>query len=341
MLGIKTKVANAQRLKLFLISGGHFAHGYKPVKSAGSISFPVSGRFEIPKWLDASFGNFAFKEEEAKPKSVFEALYGSIPAKQLDEVKRSFDIIGDIAVLEISGSIAKYAKKIGEAVLAVHHNVKAVLSKSSPMEGEYRVRKFSHVAGEKRTETLYVENGARMKIDLARMYFSPRLATERMRIARQVKPGENYLVLFAGCGPFALVAGRFCRGAKITGVELNPVACEYFERNIRLNKLSNVRCVHADVRRLGGEYLGAYDRIAMPLPKDAELFLPEAISFAKIGAMIHLYSFSEIESGFEKPLAAIGKACADAGRKFEIINKRVVRPFSPHVQQVVIDFRVF
>ncbi len=341
MLGVRTTLNHAQRLKMYIVSKNAAVHGAKPKKLGNYIFFPVKARLPVPEEFNAQFGDYSFEPDGENPKSVFDALSGKVPQESLELVKRSFDIIGDIAVLEIPPGAEKFSKEIGKAVLEVHHNLKVALAKSSPMEGEYRVRKFTHLFGENRTDTLYVENGARMKVDLAKMYFSPRLATERMRIARMVKPGEDYLVLFAGCGPFAIVAGRMCKSARITGVELNPDACEYFERNIKLNKLANVRCMHADVRKLGPEHKGKYDRIAMPLPKDAELFLSEAISFAKKGAVIHLYSFAEIESGYDKPLAAIASECAEAGRKFEVLNKRVVRPFSAHVQQVVIDFSVF
>ncbi len=340
MLGVRASLVFAQRLKLYIASRNLSLHGHKPKKSGGYIYFPIKEKISMPSEFNAEFGDYKFESEYLSPKSVFEAIENTVPKDSLEKVKRSFDIIGDIAVLEILPENLKYSEVIGNAVLDVHHNIKVVLAKSSPMEGEYRVRKFTYIAGENRTDTLYTENGIRMKVDLAKMYFSPRLATERLRIAKQVKPGEDYLVMFAGCGPFALIAGKLCKGTSVTGVEINPDACDYFEKNIKLNKLSNVSCIRADVRKMGKEHLGAYDRIAMPLPKDAEIFLSEAISFAKKGAIIHLYSFTEIESGYEKPLAAIEATCAKAGRKFVVLNKRVVRPFSSYVQQVVIDFKV-
>jgi len=40
-----------------------------------------------------------------------QSLKGIIPDKELEKVKSSFDIIGDIAVLEIPDEIKKYEKK--------------------------------------------------------------------------------------------------------------------------------------------------------------------------------------------------------------------------------------
>ena len=118
----------------------------------------------------------------------------------------SFDIVGSIAVLEVQGKMG--SKKIANQILSSHPNIKTVVKKSGGHEGKYRLQKFVHVAGEKTKETIHRENAVSIYLDIDRTYFSPRMATERLRVASQVKPGENVLVMFSGCGPFPLVIAK-------------------------------------------------------------------------------------------------------------------------------------
>lgn len=92
------------------------------------------------------------------------ALAGAeIIIEQFDTIKKSktieeilgfapsYEIIGDIAIL-LEGSI-----EVGKAILKVHRNVKTVLVPISPVEGEFRVRRYKVLTGENRTETVYRE----------------------------------------------------------------------------------------------------------------------------------------------------------------------------------------
>ena len=54
-------------------------------------------------------------------------------------------------------------------------------------EGALRLQRYEHLAGEDRTETVAVESGVGLKMDIARVYYSPRSAPERLRIAGLVK----------------------------------------------------------------------------------------------------------------------------------------------------------
>ena len=98
----------------------------------------------------------------------------------------SFEVIGDIAVVA-----EDYDKKVGEAIMAVHKNVKTVLVPTSSVAGEFRVREFKVLCGENRTTTTYRENGMVYEMDLAKVYFSPRLSTERKRVADLVNDSET------------------------------------------------------------------------------------------------------------------------------------------------------
>ncbi|MBA7599809.1 hypothetical protein ES703_06849 [subsurface metagenome] len=133
------------------------------------------------------------------PRNLREALRGQIPDEELKQV-RAFDIVGDIAVVKIPEKLLPKKQLIGQALMQVHHHVRTVLNQTTPVRGEFRTRELEVIAGEPRTETTHREGGCSFKVDLAKVYFSPRLATERLRVTKQIKPGEVVTNLFAGVG---------------------------------------------------------------------------------------------------------------------------------------------
>jgi len=139
-------------------------------------------------------------------------------------LKTAFDMVGDIAILEIDEGLRKKEKFIAESLLKSQKNIKTVLRKAGAHEGEFRVQKMRHLAGIKTKETMHKESNARLKLDVEKVYFSPRLSNERLRIAGQVKEGERILVMFSGCAPYPIVLAKNSKARQITGIEINPIA---------------------------------------------------------------------------------------------------------------------
>jgi len=116
-----------------------------------------------------------------------------------------------------------------------------------------------------------VENGVRLRLDLGKSYYSPRMAADRLIIAQQVQPGEVVGSLFGGVGPFALLMAKKQKDvAKVYSVELNPDAHHYAQGNILLNKLqSKVEAVLMDAVIACDTILkGICDRVCLPVPKE-------------------------------------------------------------------------
>jgi tRNA (guanine37-N1)-methyltransferase len=177
-------------------------------------------------------------------------LRKSLTTEELSHLKTAFDAIGDIAILEIDDELRKKEKFIAKALLDSQKNIKTVLRKDSAHEGEFRLQKMKHLAGEKRKETIHKESGCRLKLDVEQVYFSPRMGHERLRVAEQVKPGENILCLFSGCGPYPIVLSKNTDANFITGVEINPEGHKYALENIGLNKAENVAFLLGDAREV-------------------------------------------------------------------------------------------
>ncbi len=270
--------------------------------------------------------------------SLREVLMKKLPKEEAEKAVTSFDIIGDIAIIEVPEELEHREKEIGEAILEVHKSVKTVCKRAGIHEGVYRIRPVKVIAGENRTVTEYRESGARIRLDVSKVYFTPRLSYERERIAKQVKPGEVIGYWFAGVGPFGLVILKRVPNVKIYAIELNPEAVKWMKENVRLNRVEGRMIpILGNVREEAEKIPEKMDRIIMPLPKTGEDFLDLAFRHVKKGGVIHFYYIGDRKDPFTRAEEIIRRKAEETGSKYRIAFKRVVRPFSPGKVQVVFD----
>ena len=329
---VKVEKKKAEETRKKLASAGALDGSFVTGRDEKFVYFPVKGKVIGQKLVEKKLVK---REEHGMP--FYERLKG-LSTKEKEGLVKSFDIVGDIAVLEIPPALARREKEIAEAVMAVQHNIRVVAKKTGGTAGEFRIRPVAVVAGEKRTNTVYREGGCDFELDLNKTYFSGRLGTERERIANLVKKGERVLVPFAGVGPFAIRIAKKQPSARVVGIELNPDAEKYFEGNVARNKCNNATAILGDVAKLlPGKYKRWADRVAMPLPKDASEFLVNVIPCLKKGGVLHYYSFGEIDAPYKKAEKDVKEAAKKAGRKARIAFRRVVRPYSKSMEQVVVD----
>jgi len=260
-------------------------------------------------------------------------------------VPSSFDIVGSregaVAILEFPEGAPDHVKKaVAEALMKLHRNVRIVLAKASERRGAFRLREYEVIAGEGSTEVVHVEHGVRLKLDPTKVYFSPRDATERVRVASQVRPGETVMVMFAGVGPYALmIAKKQPLVEKVIAIELNPEAYRYMVENVRLNKLEGkVVPVLGDVRIEAKRWYGACDRVVMPLPKGAHEFLDRAFLCLKSrGGVIHFYHWAPEHDLFSEAYRLLEREAALRGMSVRILDARVVSEYAPCVYKVCVD----
>ncbi len=221
--------------------------------------------------------------------------------------------------------------EIAEAILREMKSVKCVYGQEGGIEGDFRLRRLRHLGGEERTTTLHRENGIRLKLDVETCYFSPRLSTERLRVAQKVTEGEKVLNMFAGVGPFSILIAKRTR---VWSCELNHSAFQYHVENNRLNKVERrVEMVEGDAMRLP-EVLAEevpFDRILMPHPSQSDLFLPAAVCMLAPEGAIHYYRHvsgedeEEAEANLRKELASIAPSLsASSVRRVRVIGPRYI-----------------
>lgn len=267
------------------------------------------------------------------------ALSKKLSKKQLALVPASFDVVGDIAIIEVPSELASKEKLLGETLLALHKTIKVVCKKVGIHAGEFRRQKLRIMAGERRKETLYKENNVRLKLNPEKVYFSVRLSGERKRIAAQVKSGESVLVMFGGVAPYAAVISKNASPKEVYSIEKNLAAHEYAVENIKMNKLTDVHLYHGDVRRIIPKLRKKFDRIIMPLPKSAGSFLDVALFVARKNTTIHFYDFLHIDE-FHKAKEKIHLACLVAKKKCRILRTIKCGQHAPRVFRICVDFKV-
>jgi len=270
-----------------------------------------------------------------------EALSKKLTKKEMAFFKKSFDLVGDIAQLEIQDELKKKEKIIAETLMELHKNIKVVVKKIGPTGGEERIRPVKVIAGEKRTETIHIENGFRYKLDINKVYFSPRLVTERARVTAQVNPKEFVFDLFAGVGVFAIPAAK--KAEKVVAIDINKDACNYLKENAMLNKVfSKMEIDCGNCRKIieNQKYKNCANRIIMNLPMHAGEFLNVAFKIAKKGAVVHFYCFLPEDELFEGGIKKIKDAAKIAGKKVKILETKRCGQLAPRIWRCAIDFKV-
>lgn len=274
-------------------------------------------------------------------------LKGKLSDRELALVYKSYDIVGDIAVIRISDSILHRKETIADALMKQHKQIKAVWRQSSPVSGDFRLRKLEWIKGDKRTETTYKEHGCQFKVDLKACYFSPRLGFERMRIAELVGDNNEVVVnMFAGVGAYSIIIAKHSMVDKIYSLDINPIAMQYQLENVLINKMINkVFPIKGDAAIVIEQQLKhVADRVLMPLPERAHEYLSSALSAIKLqGGWIHYYSFEyakKDENPIKKAKVMVTEKLNQMNVTFEIASNRIVRQTGPNWYQIAVDIKV-
>lgn len=337
----RVKKQDASIVKDYLINNNLLDNNYRVKKEDSYILFPVIQKFDLSKvkFVDSSFVN----EEAEKSKlqeipKLEDELKKILSEEEMQLVSKSQDVMGDIAIIEIPDVLISKEKIIAEVFLKCTPSINTVLKKGKH-EGEFRLQKLNYLAGIDKKETIHVENGARIFLHVEDVYFSPRMANERLRIAKLVQPKEEVLVMFSGAAPYPLVIAKNSEAKFIEGVEINPKGKEYGDISIKKNKLSNVCLYTGDVYQVVPKLQRKFDRVVMPAPHNANTFLKVALNALKEKGFIHFYDFVH-EDNFEKRAEDLIKEAAINGRIAKLLGVHKVGQNKPRMYRTCIDLEI-
>ncbi|MCE5213514.1 MAG: class I SAM-dependent methyltransferase family protein [Methanobacterium sp.] len=339
MIGLKIPKNQAEYVRRILLKYSMIDLKLKIKRQDNYVLIPLIK--EPPEEIIAEMGisqlevvHTSFEDHQRSPRSLKGYLEGQIVPEKIEEINKSFDIIGDIVILEIPEEFESIKYLIADAALKFTKR-RSIYRKGSKVKGIKRTRYLEFLAGEDISQTIHKEYGSRFMLDVRKVYFSPRLATERDKIVKQVKDDEIIIDMFAGVGPFSISIARQHEG-KIYAIDINPDAIYYLKRNIELNKVKGeIIPISGDVKKFLENNDIKADRIIMNLPGMACKFLKNAIKSLKEGGILHYYEFS---SDFNQPVTRIREAAGS--RKVTILDKRRVKSSSPGRWHMGIDAKI-
>ena len=247
----------------------------------------------------------------------------------------TYERLGDVVIIDEDDP--ERAEAIADAIMKSDIRAETVVNKQSKIKGEQRVRDWSVLAGDG-TETVHREYGAEFLLDIASVYFSPRLATERHRVVEQVDAGEQAFDMFAGVGPYAVPMAM--AGADVVATDINEAAIEYLRENASRNGIEErVTAYAGDVRDRVDEYADWAERLVMNLPHSADEFVDTAVSLAGDEAVIHYYDIKHEDDPYTPGEQAI-RAAAEPQYDVAVETRHEVRTYAPHEVNVVLDVRL-
>jgi len=197
------------------------------------------------------------------------------------------------------------------------------------------------LAGEDKTETEYKEFGCKFTVDVENAFFSPRLSTERERIANLVQDGETIVNMFAGVGMFSIMIAKK-KNCTVYSIDINPIASKLCEKNIKSNKLlGNIIPINGDASQIIQNQLeNKSDRTLMLLPERSDEFLESAIQATKNNGTIHYYSHIHANRKTDAGKLSEEHFMQITPVKSEILGSKIVRPVGPRYYQTVVDVKI-
>jgi tRNA (guanine37-N1)-methyltransferase len=320
----------AEPVRRKLLEKGILRKGVQIKSDAKNVYLPVTQRIDLGYPIET----VDFKETEEQVTDY--RVLVDVPEDLRPLLPSSYDVLGSIALVKMADEIAPYAAQIGKAIISTQKAIRTVCMDAGVAD-EFRTRNVRVVAGEKTTETTHKEYGMVFKMDVSKVFFSPRLATERENVAKQVQPGETVIDMFAGIGPFSIMIAKTRLPKVVYAIDMNPDAIEFMKENIALNKVGVVRPILGDARE-EIKKLEKADRIIMNLPHSAWEFVADAIGSLKPGGIIHYYEIIE-EPKLQSRLDEMANTARREGRVLKELARRKVKSYSPTLNFYGLDLQ--
>jgi len=307
----------------------------KIIRDNNFIYFPLIKKSNI-NIKNFNILNKIFEKKNKKKIYYKDKLKNLVPKTIFNSLPRSFDVIGDIILLRLNEDLLSFKKEIGKAILTTNKNAKVVCLVES-VKGELRTRRLEIIAGEKRTKTIHKEFGLSFEVDVNRTYFSPRLANERKRITKLVRPKDVVVDMFAGVAPFSIMIAKYSNPKIIYALDKNPYAIKYAKINVKNNKvLDKIQVIKLDAKDSINIIKEKTDQIIMNLPFSAYKFFKYALMIANNICFIHYYDILK-EDEIGKRVEFLKKIAIDNGFFLETLDIHKIKTYAPREFYIGID----
>ena len=305
---IRVPKTEGERVRAALFDEGYLDLDAKIRSDGDCLLIPITcGSFEDYEVVDAELA-----VQEHKVSDYTEIA--DVPEDLRKDLPSSFDVVGDVAMIKIPDELWEYRTQIGEALIKVNKNIRVVFHDYG-VKGDFRIRDLEKIAGEGTSETVHKEFGVNLYTDPSKVYFNPRLSSERSRIAQMVKDGDVVIDMFAGVAPFGTVIGKLSHPKVVYSIDLNPKAEHFARINAEKNHVDCIVPMTGDSSKLIYD-LPEADHVIMNLPQIADRFLRYALDRMHAGSVAHMYKiieradFPDFCKKLEKDMGELGHSIA-------------------------------
>lgn len=325
---VRVPKAEGEAARTRILEAGLLDTAHRIGSEDGHLLIPVTADVEGMEMCEAEL------RPQERPAGDYRELL-ELPDGLSELLPSSFDVVGDVGMIKLPDELLPYKGDIGSAMMRANHSLRCVYIDSG-VKGELRVRDLELIAGTGPSETVHREFGARMHTDPAKVYFNPRLAGERHRIASQVRDGEVVIDMFAGVAPFGVQICRAAKPSAVYSIDLNPEAERFALMNKRDNRCDALVPITGDATVVVPT-LPMADRVVMNLPQIADRFLPLALGHLNRGGTVHLYKIIERDA-FPSLCEEMAAMAAEEGHSISLETSEL-KTYSPTMSVYSIDVR--
>jgi tRNA (guanine37-N1)-methyltransferase len=173
--------------------------------------------------------------------------FGYILTKLLPVAPPSaYEQIGHVAHFNLKPHHTPFGELIGQVLVETNPTIETVVNKVGQVQGKYRTYDLNVLAGIPELETIVVEHGIQIQLDVSECYWCTRLSGERQEVLQEIEESstssnETIVVadIFCGVGAICLLLAKQRNSCKILANDWNPKAIEYFQKSIHLNNNLN------------------------------------------------------------------------------------------------------
>ena len=294
-------------------------------------------------------------EPKGKPPSHWsEHLDPEVFETHKDDWPKAYETQGDVLIVKIEDGLWDYAEMMADAMLTQLPNIRLVCADLG-VHGDFRVRDLHPLAtrdGTVETRTRIRENGYMLWVDASKVYFSARLANERIetlatakQLAARLNRGIVVADPYAGVGPS--MGALLGEADLLTGYhagDLNPDAVELLSANLAhltakrktvdgndapMIHPATVVCSDATTWTHDETLKGSCDLLLVNLPHDSIEHLPHVLPLLRRNQTSVLRGWAIVERTQEaESQQRIEAAIAQAGHHIESMQFNEVKGFS-------------
>jgi tRNA (guanine37-N1)-methyltransferase len=322
--GLRVPRTQGEEFRRRLLAEGLLDPGWEILREEGFLVLPlVRGRTVPDDWGEQVDRDFVAVSHPGP--SDYRVLLPWSAAEKVD-LPRSFDVVGDIVLLRLPQRWESRKEEIGAALLAFVPGAR-VVGVDRGVRGPERRRDVERIAGQGPWRTRHRENGLEFDVDLEHAYFSPRLAREHERVAREVLPADRVYDLCCGVGPFSVTIARDGRAGAITAVDANPAAVAMLRATLgRYPFGDRVAVVEAPIESFVTS-AEPRERVILNLPHEGIKYLASVGRTVAPRGRLYYYEVAHrdaLDSRSEVVVNVLGPQ-----HRWSVVDRRVVHPYSP------------